>query len=171
MARTPPSPLFTTRLDSPLGPIVLAATERALCGLWFEGQQHGPAADTVARWTPAPTHTVLQQASEQVLAYLQGQRQRFELPLDLGGGTDFQQSVWQALLGIGWGQTSSYGALAQQIGRERAVRAVGAAIGRNPLSLVVPCHRVVGAQGQLTGYAGGLHRKQALLQLENRHAH
>ena len=170
MIRTPRLPLFTARLDSPLGPIVLAATERALCGLWFEGQQHGPDAPTVARWTPAPDHPVLTQARAQVLAHLNGQRQAFDLPLDLGGGTEFQQSVWRALLSIGYGQTCSYGTLAQQIARPQAVRAVGAAVGRNPLSLVVPCHRVLGAQGQLTGYAGGLQRKQALLQLEASHA-
>jgi methylated-DNA-[protein]-cysteine S-methyltransferase len=90
----------------------------------------------------------------------------FDLPLDLSGGTPFQQSVWQALLSIAAGQTRRYGELASQIGRPAAVRAVGAAIGRNPLSIVVPCHRVVGADGSLTGYAGGLDRKAALLERE-----
>ena len=163
------TPLFTTRQDTALGPIVLAATDHALCGLWFEGQQHGPDARTVARWSAAPGHPVLHKAAEQVLAYLGGKCQGFDLPLDLGSGTAFQQSVWQALRGIGFGQTLSYGDIARQIGRAQAVRAVGAAVGRNPLSLVVPCHRVLGARGQLTGYAGGLERNQALLQLESRH--
>lgn len=170
MSRIPRTPVFSTGLDSPLGPVLLATTDRGLCGLWFEGQQHGPAPEAWARWTPAPHHPVLQAARDQVRAYLDGQRRQFELPLDLSGGTDFQQSVWQALLTIGYGRTSSYSALAQWMARPQSVRAVGAAIGRNPLSLVVPCHRVLGAKGQLTGYAGGLARKQSLLQLETLHA-
>lgn len=97
---------------------------------------------------------------------LRGERAGFDLALDLGGGTPFQQAVWQALLRIPRGQTASYGALARSIGKTQAVRAVGAAVGRNPLSVVVPCHRVLGSDGSLTGYAGGLERKQALLRLE-----
>ena len=93
-------------------------------------------------------------------------RRHFDLPLDLRQGTDFQRGVWQALLAIPAGATLSYGALADRIGNPQAVRAVGAAVGRNPLSIIVPCHRVVGATGKLTGYAGGLDRKQALLLLE-----
>ena len=97
---------------------------------------------------------------------LRGERAGFDLALDLGGGTPFQQAVWQALLRIPRGQTASYVALARSIGKPQAVRAVGAAVGRNPLSVVVPCHRVLGSDGSLTGYAGGLERKQALLRLE-----
>ena len=93
-------------------------------------------------------------------------RQAFDLPLDLSGGTPFQQAVWRALLAIPSGATTSYGALARALGSPTAVRAVGAAVGRNPISIVVPCHRVLGAGGALTGYAGGLARKQALLRLE-----
>jgi len=93
-------------------------------------------------------------------------RQHFDLPLDLSRGTPFQQLVWTALLHIGWGETTRYGELAQQLGRPQASRAVGMAVGRNPLSIIVPCHRVLGAQGSLTGYAGGLDRKQNLLQRE-----
>jgi len=98
--------------------------------------------------------------------YFAGQRRTFELPLDIAGGTAFQQVVWQALLGLLPGGTISYGDLSQRIGKPGAVRAVGAAIGRNPLSIIVPCHRVIGASGALTGYAGGLARKSALLRLE-----
>ena len=109
---------------------------------------------------------MLRKADAQLDEYFAGTRTRFDLPLDLQGGTAFQQSVWQALLAIPRGGTTSYGALSQRIGQAAAVRAVGAAVGRNPLSIVVPCHRVLGADGSLTGYAGGLERKSALLQLE-----
>jgi methylated-DNA-[protein]-cysteine S-methyltransferase len=98
--------------------------------------------------------------------YFAGKRQRFDLPLDLDQGTAFQQQVWRGLLEIPCGSTMAYGSLGTRIGRAAAVRAVGAAVGRNPISIVVPCHRVVGANGSLTGYAGGLERKTALLQLE-----
>ena len=159
-------PLQSLRIDSPLGPITLAATARGLCGLWFDEQRHGPSAATIALWPQTPEAPVLQSAAQQVQAYLAGQPQRFDLPLDLSHGTAFQQTVWQALLLIDVGQTASYGELAQQVNKPQAVRAVGAAVGRNPISLIVPCHRIVGSQGQLTGYAGGLWRKEALLRLE-----
>ena len=102
----------------------------------------------------------------QVQAYFQGQLQAFDVPLDLSVGTAFQQAVWQALRQIPYGKTSSYLALASAMGKPSATRAVGAAVGRNPVSIIVPCHRVLGSTGRLTGYAGGLWRKQALLQLE-----
>jgi methylated-DNA-[protein]-cysteine S-methyltransferase len=98
--------------------------------------------------------------------YFAGTRTRFELTLDLQGGTAFQQSVWQALLSIPRGETTTYGDLSRRVGQASAVRAVGAAVGRNPVSIVVPCHRVLGSDGSLTGYAGGLERKEALLRLE-----
>ena len=148
---------------SPLGPLILAATDTGLAGVWFENQKHLP--DTSV-WPVQPDHPVLQTATRQLAEYFAGQRRHFELPLDIRAGTPFQQSVWQALLTIAPGATLSYGTLSQRIGKPRAVRAVGAAVGRNPLSIVVPCHRVLGAQGALTGYAGGLDRKIALLQLE-----
>ncbi|RYF42721.1 MAG: methylated-DNA--[protein]-cysteine S-methyltransferase [Comamonadaceae bacterium] len=151
------------RYDSPLGPMLVAATARGLAGVWFEGQRHLP---DNRGWPPAPEHPVLLQAIAQLGEYFAGRRRHFELPLDLQGGTAFQQSVWRALLAIPSGATTSYGTLSQRIGRPAAVRAVGAAVGRNPVSIVVPCHRVVGADGSLTGYAGGLERKSALLQLE-----
>ena len=156
-------PVFS-HTDSPLGPMLLAATPLGLAGAWFVHSQR----DTPdpAAWTENPDHPTLLQATSQLNAYFAGQRQQFALPLDLRHGTAFQQAVWQALLSIPFGQTTRYGAVAARIGRPTAVRALGAAVGRNPISIIVPCHRVVGADGSLTGYAGGLDRKTALLQLE-----
>jgi methylated-DNA-[protein]-cysteine S-methyltransferase len=148
---------------SPLGPMTLAATAQGLAGAWFNGQQHMPATEA---WPEQPDHPVLLQAQAQLHDYFTGRRHLFDVPLDPLGGTTFQQAVWQALLAIPVGGTTSYGALAQRIGRPAAVRAVGAAVGRNPITILVPCHRVVGADGSLTGYAGGLERKTALLKLE-----
>jgi len=161
--RFPPD-LVAARHASPLGSILLAATDRGLAGLWFEGQRYHPDA---GRWPMQPDHPVLTVARKQLDEYFAGRRTAFDLPLDLQGGTPFQRSVWQALLGIPAGQRTSYAILSQRIGKPAAVRAVGAAVGRNPVSIVVPCHRVVGTDGSLTGYAGGLDRKTALLQLES----
>jgi methylated-DNA-[protein]-cysteine S-methyltransferase len=155
--------IVQARHESPLGPIVIAATRHGLAGLWFEGQRHMP---LHADWPHEPDHPLLRQARTQLDEYFAGERITFDLPLDLHGGTAFQQSVWQALLGIPRGGTVSYGGLSQRIGQPSAVRAVGSAVGRNPVSIVVPCHRVLGANGSLTGYAGGLDRKTALLRLE-----
>jgi methylated-DNA-[protein]-cysteine S-methyltransferase len=155
-----------TTIASPLGPMLLAASPHGLIGAWFTNQRHLPPAERIQVWPQAPTHAVLVEASRQLSAYFQGARKSFELPLDFASGTAFQQAVWQALLQIPAGATLSYGALARQLGKPAAVRAVGAAVGRNPLSIVVPCHRVLGANGTLTGYAGGLERKTALLELE-----
>ena len=155
------------RTDTPLGTVRLAASPTGLCGLWFDGQRHLPAPlNGPLAWHEAPEHPVLRQATEQLRQYLCGERQHFDLPLDLTGGTPFQQAVWQALQRIPIGHTTSYGALGEQIGKPTAVRAVGSAVGRNPLSVVVPCHRVLGLDGSLTGYAGGLERKAVLLRLE-----
>jgi len=153
-------------MESPLGRLLLAASQEGLAGVWFAGQRHLPSAAAVASWPEDPDHPVLQAAATQLGAYFQGQRASWDLPLDLSAGTPFQQSVWHALLTIPRGETRSYGQVAQQIDRPAAVRAVGTAVGRNPLSIVVPCHRVIGAKGDLTGYAGGLDRKLALLRLE-----
>ncbi|MEY4653471.1 MAG: putative O6-methylguanine-DNA methyltransferase [Pseudomonadota bacterium] len=157
--------LVTTTHESPLGPILLAASAQGLAGLWFEGQRHGPL--DLGAWPAQPAHPVLTQARRQLDAYFAGTLAAFDLPLDLCAGTDFQNRVWQALRAIPAGLTESYTALATRIGAPRAVRAVGAAVGRNPVSIIVPCHRVVGAGGALTGYAGGLARKTALLRLES----
>ncbi|OGB14128.1 MAG: cysteine methyltransferase [Burkholderiales bacterium RIFCSPHIGHO2_12_FULL_67_38] len=155
-----------TTIPSPLGPLLLAASPRGLAGVWYADQRHLPLPQQVQRWPIDHDHALLQTAAAQLGAYFQGERLDFDLPLDLSGGTPFQRAVWLALLGIPAGHTRSYGDMARQIDRPAAVRAVGAAIGRNPLGIVVPCHRVVGGNGSLTGYAGGLDRKRALLRLE-----
>jgi methylated-DNA-[protein]-cysteine S-methyltransferase len=155
--------IVQTRWESPLGTMIVAATARGLAGLWFEGQRHLP---DHSAWQRDDNHPVLRQAVAQLAQYFSGKRTAFDLPLDLQGGTTFQQSVWRALLAIPRGRTTSYGVLGQRIGAPGAARAVGAAVGRNPLGIVVPCHRVLGADGSLTGYAGGLERKTALLRLE-----
>lgn len=154
----------TTAFDSPLGPIRLAANPQGLCGVWFEGQRHQTDA---SNWPVVANHPLLQQAMVQLTQYFAGQRRQFELPLDLSAGTPFQQTVWQALQGLAFGQTCSYSALSEKIGRPTAVRALSGAVARNPLSIIVPCHRVLGANGDLIGYAGGLERKAALLKLES----
>ena len=156
-----------TSTPSPLGLLRLAASPQGLAGVWFEGQRHLPTRlDGTNAWPQDAAHPVLQAALQQLQQYFAGKLQQFSLPLDTSGGTPFQQVVWQALLGIEHGNAVTYGALAQSLGRASAVRAVAAAVGRNPLSLVVPCHRVLGASGHLTGYAGGLERKAQLLALE-----
>ena len=157
-----------THYDSPLGRMLIAATDEGLAGIWFVGQRHGP--DSTG-WREDAQHPVLLEAIGQLRAYFDGGRTDFALPLDLAAGTPFQQSVWKALLAIPRGATTSYAALGRQLGRPQAARAIGAAVGRNPLSIVVPCHRVLGTGGSLTGYAGGLERKVALLQLEGALAH
>lgn len=157
------------RTSTALGPVRLAASPAGLVGVWFEGQRHEPSQRLhgPTAWADTASHPVLEEAAHQLQQYFAGQRAGFDLPLDLSGGTPFQQAVWRALLAIGRGATTSYGALSRQLGRPLAVRAVGAAVGRNPISVVVPCHRVVGSDGSLTGYAGGLDRKAVLLTLEN----
>jgi methylated-DNA-[protein]-cysteine S-methyltransferase len=148
---------------SPLGRMLLAAVGDRLLGVWFDDQAHLPDLSACAS---APDHPVLQQTTQQLTQYFAGQRRTFDVPLGSATGTAFQQAVWQALRDIPFGSTRSYGELATRINNPAAVRAVGAAVGRNPLSIIVPCHRVIGASGNLTGYAGGLHRKTALLKLE-----
>ncbi|MEW5886853.1 MAG: methylated-DNA--[protein]-cysteine S-methyltransferase [Pseudomonadota bacterium] len=170
---------------SPLGDLLLLASASHLCGLWFADEQALPAwarqaadATGVAGAAPgsgspsaaaaASAQAVLAQARTQLDQYFAGQRQRFDLPLDWSCGTPFQQQVWAALARLEPGQCCSYGALAAAIGRPSAARAVGGALGRNPLGIVLPCHRVLGHAGGLTGYTGGLERKQRLLELEAR---
>lgn len=171
------SSIVQTRTNSPLGGIALAASAQGLAGVWFTTEQrylppelatwpHAPTHATTQATTHATTQALLEQASAQLAEYFAGQRRDFDLPLDLSSGTVFQQAVWQALCGIAPGSTVSYRDISQRIAKPDAMRAVGAAIGRNPLSIIVPCHRVVGANGTLTGYAGGLARKSALLALE-----
>ena len=143
--------------------MTLAASAQGLRGVWFDGQAHQP---DPKQWENNPAHPVLQAACSQLSAYFAAQAARFSLPLDVLLGTPFQQSVWERLRAIPYGVTQSYGEIARYLGQPAASRAVGAAVGRNPLSIIVPCHRVVGSKGALTGYAGGLERKIALLQLE-----
>ena len=155
------------RTDTPLGTLQLARTASGLCGAWFvQEQRHAPPARLFGPAQHAPEHPLLREAGRQLQAYFEGRLRRFELPLDLRAGTAFQQAVWQQLCAREHGQLARYGALAQQLGKPQAARAVGAAVGRNPVSIIVPCHRVLGSTGQLTGYAGGLERKRALLLLE-----
>ena len=153
--------------QSPLGMMTLAATHTGLAGVWFNGQRHLPEQlAPPSSWPVDASNSILKQAAQQLADYFAGKRREFDLQLDLAGGTAFQQSVWQALLTIKPGQTTSYGSISRAIANPAAVRAVGAAVGRNPISIIVPCHRVLGADGSLTGYAGGLDRKTALLELE-----
>lgn len=150
-------------LPSPLGPIALAFDAGALTGLYFDGQKHQPLITTLG-----PRHDddpIAQRMAAMLERYFKGEAVELDVPLALHG-TPFQQRVWAALQTIGRGRTSTYGELARQIGSPAAVRAVGAAVGRNPVSIFVPCHRVIGHDGSLTGYAGGLERKQHLLALE-----
>ena len=150
------------RIASPLGPLTLAATKQGLAGAWFDDQAHHPGP------LHAPTdanQAWLAQAARELDAYFSHGLRHFSVPLDLHG-TPFQRSVWLALQRIASGDLQRYGELAREIGKPQAARAVGAAVGRNPVSVIVPCHRVIGSDGSLTGYAGGLDRKKALLDLE-----
>ena len=159
--------LVQTRFQSPLGALIAAASDKGLAGLWFDDQRHlPPELAGAAVWRTDDDHPLLKRTVNQLEDYFAGARTVFDMPLDLSCGTPFQQSVWQALLAIAPGDTASYGEISARIGNPTAVRAVGAAVGRNPVSIIVPCHRVMGADGSLTGYAGGLHRKTALLTLE-----
>ena len=155
--------LASMTAPTPLGSVLMAASAHGLAGLWFVGQRHMP--DSTG-WPTDAQHPVLQQTQHELDAYFLGQRTAFEVPLDLNHGTEFQQAVWRALPHCA-GRHQPLRRLGTQLGRPKASRAVGAAVGRNPISILVPCHRVVGAGGQLTGYAGGLDRKLALLQLES----
>lgn len=155
--------IYTSHIDTPLGGITMAATDQGLAGVWFDQQRHWP--DTTG-WIAKDDHPALMEAAAQLRDYFAGRRDHFDMKLDLSHGTAFQQSVWQQLLTIPAGATLTYGTLSAKLGNPTAVRAVGAAVGRNPISVIVPCHRVLGADGSLTGYAGGLERKTALLELE-----
>ncbi len=153
-------------IDTPLGPLLLARSARGLAGAWFAGQKHHPGPLAAPE---RPDDPLLADAARRLAVYFRGEPVAFDLPLD-PRGTPFQRDVWQALQRIGAGGTRSYGEFAAARGRPGAARAVGGAIGRNPLSVIVPCHRVLGADGSLTGYAGGTERKRALLELERRAA-
>jgi methylated-DNA-[protein]-cysteine S-methyltransferase len=148
--------------------MLLAASAQGLVGVWFvQQQQHLP---NSSQWLTDDAHPALQATCQQLHEYFAGQRQTFELPISPAWGTPFQRAVWKALQRIPYGQTSTYNDIAHHIGNAKAARAVGAAIGQNPHSIIVPCHRVLGANGSLTGFAGGLDRKKYLLAHEIMHA-
>lgn len=153
------------RVATPLGEFMVAGNQEGLKGGWFVPQKYFP---DMSGWQEAEL-PLLVEARRQLQAYFADKRRVFDLPLALEG-TEFQQRVWQALLAVPAGETTTYGDLARAIGSDRAFHAVGAAVGRNPLSIIVPCHRVLGSTGSLTGYAGGLDRKRWLLDHEGREA-
>ncbi len=147
-----------TVVDSPYGPLTLVATDGVLSGLYMTEQRHRPDEETFGAEDPAPFGETVRQLE----AYFAGELTEFALPLRLGG-TAFQRSVWELLRTIPYGETRTYGELAEELGNAKASRAVGLANGKNPIGIIVPCHRVIGASGGLTGYGGGLDRKQRLL--------
>jgi len=163
-------------VDSPVGPLTLVAADGAICGLYLQQRRHPPSPAFLGEdvtscrieWgdsTSSRSGSLLAEAASQLGAYFAGDRTAFDLPLTLAG-TPFQRTMWQALLEVPYGETVTYRELAERIGRPTAARAVGLANGRNPVSIVVPCHRVVGSSGDLTGYGGGIERKRQLLDFE-----
>lgn len=164
---------YYTRMPSPVGPLLLASDGHALTGLYMSEHSYDPKVaglesigqDASATWQYSDEVQPFGETKAQLTAYFEGTLTEFDLPLSLDG-TDFQRRVWTALLAIPYGTTTSYGALAQQLGNPGGARAVGLANGRNPISIIVPCHRVIGSNGKLTGYGGGLPRKAALLDFE-----
>ena len=152
-------------MDTPIGPLTLVESDGALVAVLMDGHKSPPVPESA--WGD-PVDDALPEATRQLSEYFAGERTSFDLPL-APSGTDFQKEVWAELAAIPYGETRSYGQLAIAVGRPGASRAVGLANGRNPLSIVVPCHRVVGSDGKLTGYSGGPERKQFLLDLERSH--
>jgi methylated-DNA-[protein]-cysteine S-methyltransferase len=150
-------------MESPLGPLLLTAVGEALAGVYMDGHANGPSAGS--DWVHSDDSPVLAEARRQLAAYFCGELKRFDLPLS-PDGTAFQQKVWRELQAIDYGETVSYGEIARRLGAPNASRAVGLANGSNPISIVIPCHRVIGANGKLTGYGGGIERKAALLDFE-----
>ena len=154
---------YYSELDSPVGMLLLRGTGEALTGMYMQKQRYRP---------PLPDNYIrddklFRAAREQMTAYFSGELQSFDLPL-APEGTPFQKIVWRGLLDIPFGATESYGSLAKRIGHDGAARAVGLANGHNPIGIIIPCHRVIGADGSLTGYGGGIERKQWLLEHERR---
>jgi len=161
--------IFYTVTDSPFGPLWLAATPAGLCRIGLPGERRADLERWLARWVGPEkleeNSEVLAPAVAQLREYFSRLRREFDLPLDLRG-TDFQRRVWAELRDVPYGQTISYGELARRVGRPGAARAVGGAVGANPIPIIVPCHRVIGADSFLVGYGGGLEIKAALLRLE-----
>ena len=152
-------------MPSPVGILKLVATENALVAVLWENEN--PKRVRLAELIEQVNHPILLETQKQLREYFAGTRQQFDLPLDFEG-TVFQKKVWQALLGIPFGETRSYRDIAEKVGNIKAVRAVGAANGKNPISIIAPCHRVVGVNGKLVGFAGGLNNKEILLGLEKK---
>ncbi|HXR58604.1 MAG TPA: methylated-DNA--[protein]-cysteine S-methyltransferase [Burkholderiales bacterium] len=150
--------------DSPWGGMLIAASNQGISGIYFSRQKYHPKRGK--EWQHAPGNAHLKRAKKQLGEYFAGKRKSFDLELD-PAGSPFQKRVWKAIAGVPYGETISYGELAQRAGFPEGARAAGAATGRNPISIVVPCHRIVGSSGKLTGYAGGLDKKRALLALES----
>ncbi len=158
-----PKPYFYKTTKTPVGLLKLVASERGLAAILWENDD--PKRVRLGPLAEDKNHPVLLETERQLNEYFAGKRQRFSVTFDCAG-TEFQKKVWQALAAIPFGETRSYAGIAKQIGRPKAVRAVGAANGKNPISIIVPCHRVIGSNGKLTGFAGGLPTKEALLKLE-----
>ena len=156
--------LAFTEMDTPVGVLKLVAHDHALVAVMWDNEDHKRV--RLANLVRQDDHPILLKTGQQLQEYFAGQRQQFELALDFEG-TEFQKKVWQALLSIPFGETRSYKQIAEQVGSVNAMRAVGAANGKNPISIIVPCHRVVGASGKLVGFAGGLDNKAILLKLES----
>jgi methylated-DNA-[protein]-cysteine S-methyltransferase len=152
-------------IETELGEVTLVASGDALVGLYFPGHWYSPGARAFGERVEANGDPLLARASHQLGQFLAGDRREFEVPLATRGD-ELQERVWGLLRDIPYGQTTTYGALAEQLGDRSLAKQVGEAVGRNPLSVFIPCHRVVGADGRLTGYAGGLERKRHLLELE-----
>jgi methylated-DNA-[protein]-cysteine S-methyltransferase len=150
-------------IDSPVGKLKLVASDKGLVAILWQNDK--PSRVRLGELVEDERHPILVDTERQLREYFFGKRQTFSVALDMKG-TAFQKNVWEALLAIPFGETRSYGQLAKQLGNSKAVRAVGAANGRNPISIIVPCHRVIGSSGKLTGFAGGLETKARLLNLE-----
>ncbi|MGC4096395.1 MAG: methylated-DNA--[protein]-cysteine S-methyltransferase [Nitrospira sp.] len=157
--------LYYDYYQSPRGRMMLVADDHALTGVYFTGQKYHPRIDKA--WKRADTHAPIRQAKRELSEYFEGERTRFTVNV-APQGTPFQRAVWKAIAGVPFGHTLAYGQLAARAGYPGSARAAGAATGRNPISIIVPCHRIVGSNGSLTGYAGGVAKKRALLELEER---
>jgi len=158
---------YTAPYKSPLGDMLLISTADALVGLHFLGQKYFPRVD--AGWEKNSNVAPIRETIGQLDEYFSGKRDRFDVPLG-PYGTTYQHAIWSAISSVPYGETITYGELARRAGHPRDARAAGAATGQNPIGIIVPCHRIIGANGKLTGYAGGLDKKRALLALEAEHA-
>lgn len=156
---------YYDHFQSPHGRMLLVADDNALASVSFAGQRYAPRVDK--DWTRDGAHAPIAKAKRELAEYFAGRRKRFSVKLS-PQGTPFQRKVWKAISGVGFGRTIAYAELARRAGRPGSARAAGAATGRNPIGVIVPCHRIVGSNGSLTGYAGGLSKKRALLALEAR---